>query len=254
MKKKYKIGLALSGGGIRGLSHAGVLQAMEEVGIKPNIISGVSAGAIVGALYADGYTPKEILEAFKNVSFLKMTRILVPEGGFFHLDAFEKYLGKLLKSKKFEDLSIPLRVVATNFDEGHPEVFDQGNLLKPVIASSSIPVLFVPKKIKNQYYVDGGIMKNFPVSTIREDCELLIGVNASPLAAPEYKMKIMDVALRTYHFMFRSNVVNDKSLCDILIEPDHIFDYDLFETDKADEIYDLGYTTARVRLKEKGFC
>ena len=253
MEKKYKVGLALSGGGIRGLCHAGALQAMEELAIQPDIISGVSAGAIVGALYADGHKPEEILAAFKNVSFLKMTKILVPEGGFFHLNSFERYLGKLLNAKNFEDLRIPLRVVATNFDEGTPVVFEEGNLLKPLIASSSIPVLFVPKKIKNQLYVDGGLMKNFPVSTIREDCDLVIGINASPLTAPEYKMKIMDVAIRTYHFMFRSNIVNDKNLCDILIEPDHIFDYNLFETDKADEIYELGYSSTLRILKEKGF-
>jgi len=253
MEKKYKIGLALSGGGIRGLCHAGVLQAMEELNIQPEIISGVSAGAIVGAMYADGNTPQQILEAFKHVSFLKMTKILVPEGGFFHLRSFERYLGKLLNAKNFEDLRIPLRVVATNFDEGKSAVFDEGNLLRPVIASSSIPVLFVPKKIKNQHYVDGGLMKNFPVSTIREDCELVIGVNVSPLTAPDYKMKIMDVAIRTYHFMFRSNVVNDEALCDILIEPDHIYDYNLFDTEKADEIYQLGYTCALQVLKEHGF-
>jgi len=253
MERKYKIGLALSGGGIRGLCHAGALQAMEELNIRPELISGVSAGAIVGAMYADGYKPQEILEAFKHVSFLKMTKILVPEGGFFHLNTFERYLGKLLKAKTFEELNIPLRIVATNFDEGKSEVFEEGNLLKPVIASSSIPVLFVPKKIKNQHYVDGGIMKNFPVSTIREDCDLVIGVNASPLTAPAYKMKIMDVAIRTYHFMFRSNIVSDKALCDILIEPDHIYDYDLFETEKADEIYQLGYNAALQELKERGF-
>lgn len=253
MEKKYKIGLALSGGGIRGLCHAGVLQAMEELNIQPEIISGVSAGAIVGAMYADGNTPQQILEAFKHVSFLKMTKILVPEGGFFHLKSFERYLGKLLNAKNFEDLRIPLRVVATNFDEGKSTVFDEGNLLRPVIASSSIPVLFVPKKIKNQHYVDGGLMKNFPVSTIREDCELVIGVNVSPLMAPDYKMKIMDVAIRTYHFMFRSNVVNDEALCDILIEPNHIYDYNLFDTEKADEIYQLGYTSALQVLKEHGF-
>lgn len=253
MEKKYKVGVALSGGGIRGLCHAGALQAMEELNIQPEIISGVSAGAIVGALYADGHKPTEILEAFKHVSFLKMTKILVPEGGFFHLNSFERYLGKLLTAKSFEELKIPFRIVATNFDEGRSAIFDEGNLLKPIIASSSIPVLFVPKKIKNQLYVDGGLMKNFPVSTIREDCELVIGINVSPLTAPEYKLKIMDVALRTYHFMFRSNILNDKALCDILIEPEHIYDYNLFETEKADEIYQLGYTTALKVLKEKGF-
>jgi NTE family protein len=253
MERKYKIGVALSGGGIRGLCHAGALQAMEELNIRPEIISGVSAGAIVGALYADGHKPQEILDAFKHVSFLKMTKILVPEGGFFHLNAFERYLGKLLNAKNFEELNIPLKVVATNFDEGHSQVFDEGNLLKPVIASSSIPVLFVPKKIKNQHFVDGGLMKNFPVSTIRDDCKFLIGINASPLTAPEYKMKIMDVAMRTYHFMFRSNILSDKQLCDILIEPENIYDYNLFETDKADEIYQLGYNSALKTLKEKGF-
>lgn len=253
MEKRYKVGVALSGGGIRGLCHAGALQAMEELNIRPEIISGVSAGAIVGALYADGHSPQDILKAFKNVSFLKMTKILVPEGGFFHLNSFERYLGKLLTAKTFEDLQIPLKVVATNFDEGHSQEFSEGNLLKPVIASSSIPVLFVPKKIKNQHFVDGGLMKNFPVSTIRDECELLIGINASPLTAPEYKMKIMDVALRTYHFMFRSNILSDKALCDILIEPDHIYDYNLFETDKADEIYQLGYTAAMHALTEKEF-
>ncbi|OJX88889.1 MAG: phospholipase [Paludibacter sp. 47-17] len=253
MEKKYSIGVALSGGGIRGLCHAGALQAMEELNIRPNLISGVSAGAIVGALYADGHSPQDILKAFKSVSFLKMTKILVPEGGFFHMNSFERYLGKLLNAKNFEDLNIPLRIVATNFDEGHSQVFGEGNLLKPVIASSSIPVLFVPKKIKNQHFVDGGLMKNFPVSTIRDECETVIGINASPLTAPEYKMKIMDVALRTYHFMFRSNVLADKALCDIIIEPDHIYDYNLFETDKADEIYELGYQAALKVLKEQGF-
>lgn len=249
----YKIGLALSGGGIRGISHAGALMAMEELNIKPEIISGVSAGAIVGALYADGYKPIEIARMFEDISFKKMTKLDVPDGGFFSISPFARFLGKRLKAKTFDELNIPLRVVATNFDTGIPETFSEGDLLKPVIASSSIPVLFTPQKIKNNHYVDGGLLKNFPVSTIRKDCDLIIGVNVGPLVAEKFKVNIMDVAFRTYHFMFRANTLADKSICDIIIEPDNIYDFDMFETDKVMEIFELGYQKGIEVLKAKGF-
>ncbi|MDD2285046.1 MAG: patatin-like phospholipase family protein [Paludibacter sp.] len=249
----YKIGLALSGGGIRGISHAGVLMAMEELNIKPEIISGVSAGAIVGALYADGYKPLEIAQMFEDIRFKRMTKLDVPAGGFFSIAPFARFIGKKLKAKTFEELTIPFKIVASNFDTGVPETFSEGDLLKPVIASCSIPVLFVPQKIKNNYYVDGGLLKNFPVSTIREDCDLVIGVNVGPLVAQKYKVNIMDVAFRTYHFMFRANTIADKEICDIIIEPENIYDFDLFETDKVMEIFDLGYQTAIQVLNLKGF-
>ncbi|MEA4984353.1 hypothetical protein SDC9_35392 [bioreactor metagenome] len=249
----HKIGLALSGGGIRGISHAGVLMAMEELNIKPEIISGVSAGSIVGALYADGHKPLEIAQMFEDISFKKMTKLDVPDGGFFSIAPFARFLGRKLRAKTFEELNIPFRVVATNFDTGVPETFSEGNLLKPVMASSSIPVLFTPQKINNNYYVDGGLLKNFPVSTIRNECDLLIGINVGPLVAQKYKVNIMDVAFRTYHFMFRANTLADKAICDILIEPENIYDFDLFETDKVMEIFDLGYRKAMEVLKAKGF-
>lgn len=251
---KYKIGLALSGGGIRGISHAGALQAMEELNIQPEIISGTSAGAIVGALYADGYSPIEIAEMFKNIEFRHMTRLDVPEGGFFSVAPFGRFMRKKLRAATFEELKIPLRVVATNFDDGIPVTFDSGNLLKPIIASASIPVLFVPQKIDNKLYVDGGILKNFPVSTIRKDCETVIGVNAGPLVVSKYKAKnIMDVAYRTYHLMYRSNILADKQLCDIVIEPQNIYDFDFFETNKIPEIFESGYKSALQALKASGF-
>lgn len=145
--KPYKIGIALSGGGIKGMCHAGVLKALEEEGIKPDIISGVSAGAIVGALYADGYSPDEIADIFEHVEFRKMTKLQVPDGGFFRTERFEKYLGSKLRAKTFEDLKIPLRIVATNLDKGESTVFSSGKLLSVIMASSTIPILFSPRKI-----------------------------------------------------------------------------------------------------------
>lgn len=250
-EKPYQIGIALSGGGIKGLCHAGALKALEETGIKPDIISGVSAGAIVGALYADGYTPDEIAEIFEHVEFRKMTKLQVPAGGFFRTDRFEKFLGSKLRAKTFEELKIPLRIVATDLDKGESVVFTSGKLLPVIMASSCIPVLFSPRVINGVHYVDGGVLKNFPVSVIRGDCEKVIGINASPLVVDDYKMSVMGVAMRTYHFMFKANILTDKELCDFLIESVGMENYEIFDTEKSREIYNLGYETAKKMIKER---
>ncbi len=248
--KPYKVGIALSGGGIKGLCHAGVLKALEEFGIKPDVLSGVSAGAVVAALYADGYTPDEIAALFEDISFRKMTQIQIPDGGIFSIKAFERFIGRTLRAKRFEELSIPTYIVATDFDKGQSIEFSEGIIIHPLVASCSVPVLFVPKKIKGVHYVDGGVLKNFPVSTIRPHCEYLIGINASPLVADEYKLSLMNVAQRTYHFMFKANILYDKQLCDLLIEPIDMANYDMFDVQKGREIFELGYQTAKKMLSE----
>ena len=250
-QKPYKTGIALSGGGIKGLCHAGVFKALEEQGIIPDILSGVSSGAVVAALYADGYTPDEIAKLFEDISFRQMTKIQIPDGGFFRIDAFQKFLNKTLRAKTFKDLKIPLRIVATNLDKGQSVVFSSGKLVDAIIASCSIPVLFTPKIIDGVHYVDGGVLKNFPVSTIRDDCEKVIGINASPMVADEYKPSILTVASRTYHFMFKANILHDKELCDLLIEPVDMGNYDTFDVDKGREIFELGYLNARQLLQTR---
>jgi len=250
-QKPYKIGIALSGGGIKGLCHAGVLKALEEHGIKPDILSGVSSGSVVAALYADGYSPDEIALLFEDISFRRMTKIQIPDGGFFRIDAFQKFLSKKLRAGTFEELKIPLRIVATDLDRGRSVVFSSGKLLEPVIASCSVPVLFSPKVIDGIRYIDGGVFKNFPVSTIREDCEKVIGINASPLVADEYKPTILNVAARSYHFMFKANILADKELCDLLIEPVDMGNYETFDVDKGREIFELGYRTTKQLLVNK---
>ncbi len=249
--KPYRIGIALSGGGIKGLCHAGVLKALEEHGIKPDILSGVSAGAVVGALYADGYSPDEIARLFEDISFRHMTKIQIPDGGLFKIDAFQKFLTKNLRAKTFEDLKIPLRVVATNLDKGVSVTFSRGRLIDPVIASCCVPVLFIPKVIGGVHYVDGGVLKNFPVSTIRDDCDKVIGINASPMVADKYKPSIMNVAARSYHFMFKANILHDKGLCDLLIEPGDMGNYDTFGVAKGREIFELGYSSTKQMLENK---
>jgi len=250
-QKPYKVGIALSGGGVKGLCHAGVLKALEEVGIKPNVISGVSSGALVGALYSDGYSPDEIAVCFEEISFRNMTKIRLPDGGFFKTDIFQKFLNSKLRARTFEELSIPLRVVATDLDNGRSVTFNSGQLIDPIVASCTFPVLFSPKIINGIHYVDGGVLKNFPVSTIRKDCEKVIGINASPLVADEYKQSILNVALRSYNFMFKANILHDKGLCDLLIEPVDMGNYETFDVDKGREIFELGYRSAKQILAIK---
>jgi NTE family protein len=250
-QKPYKIGIALSGGGIKGLCHAGVLKALEEHDIKPDIISGVSSGSVVGALYADGYSPDEIAHLFEDISFRQMTKIQISNGGFFRIDAFQKFISKKLHAKTFEELKIPLRIVATDLDKGRSVTFSSGNLIDPIIASCSIPVLFSPKVIDGTHYVDGGVLKNFPVTTIRDECEKVIGINASPLVAEEYKPSILNVASRSYHFMFKANILYDKEICDLLIEPVDMGNYETFDVDKGREIFELGYQSTRNLLSNR---
>lgn len=240
-----KIGIALSGGGIKGLCHAGALKALEEFGIRPDVISGVSAGSVVGALYADGRTPEEIHEMFKGISFRKSTVYDSAGGGFLNIKPFLRLIHKNLDAKHIEDLPIPLHIVATDLDHGMSVVFSRGDLMSSVAASCSVPVLFTPVIINEVHYVDGGVFKNFPATTIRDKCDILIGINASPMLAAHYKVNVANVLERVYHFMFKANIVHDREVCDVLLEPEDMGVYDTFDVDKSEEIFRLGYNYTR---------
>lgn len=250
MKKKYKLGLALSGGGVKGFAHAGALKALEEFGYKPDIISGTSAGAVAGALYVAGYSPKEICDLFKNKSFSNFTNITIPTSGLFSPAKFVDFLKQKITYPNIEDLPIPMRIVATDLDAGKIKVFTEGSLAERVMASATVPVVFPPTVIDDVHYVDGGIFCNFPVDVIRQDCEKVIGINVSPLVPTQYKQTIIEIALRSYNFMFRANTKEDGMLCDILVELPDVLQYDMFDLDAIDEIYRMGYHETKLALQK----
>lgn len=245
----YRLGLALSGGGAKGFAHLGILQALEENGLTPEIISGTSAGAFAGVFYADGYTPREIASFFKEMKFKEFAEFMIPKGGFFKTTGFESFLKKHLRARRFEDLKIPFRVVATDIERGKSHVFSSGTLIPTVIASCSIPIIFTPKEIEGNYYVDGGLFKNFPVSTIRKECNKIIGVNVSPITAMEYKPTLKYILERSFHYMSGSNTLLDRNLCDYLIESAGLSDYSMFDLEHVDEIFQKGYELANDYLK-----
>lgn len=251
--KKYPIGFALSGGFIKGFAHLGVMQALLEHDIKPDILSGVSAGALAGVFYADGNEPHRVLDFFAGHKFQDLTKLVIPKVGLFELEEFIDFLKSNLKAKTMEELQIPLIITATDLDHGRSVQFYKGSIAERVAASCCMPVLFSPVKIEGTYYVDGGVLMNLPVSTIQNVCNRVVAVNVSPLMANKYKMNIVSIAMRSYHFMFRANTFSEREKADLLIEPYNLDGYSNTELEKAEKIFMQGYDVANTlleRLKE----
>ena len=157
-----RVGLALSGGGARGFAHVGVLMAMEELGIVPDVIAGVSAGSIVAVLYASGMKAADIAKAFGEMSMGDLTEIAIPKNGFFKLTGLKDFLKKRIPVARIEELPMRAIVCATDFDNCRPVAFEEGPIGDCVAASCSIPIVFQPVKINGTTYVDGGVMRNLP--------------------------------------------------------------------------------------------
>ena len=120
--KKHKLGLVFGGGGARGFAHLGVLKAMEELGLKPDIISGTSCGSIIGAMYADGHTPDECLKFFIKEKLYSLVRPTLSKKGLMIMSGFETKLGDFLSAVSFADLKIPMVITASNINDGVPEI------------------------------------------------------------------------------------------------------------------------------------
>ena len=248
---KYAVGLVLSGGAARGFAHLGVLKALEEKGLKPDIISGVSAGAIAGAFYADGYTPEAILKIYMGRNLFDFMQITIPRTGLFKLTGMKNVLKKYLRARRFEELKIPLVVTATNLNEGKAVFFREGDLIDAILASSAVPVLFETVNINNVEYIDGGITNNLPLAPIADDCSTLIGVYVNYSGVQENIRGIAHIAERAFHLAIAIDIENKKPLFDIFIEPREIANYGFFNLKKGPELYRIGYETAMKIIKDK---
>lgn len=251
--KDFKTGIVLSGGGTRGFAHLGVLQALEEHGIKPEIISGVSAGSIVGVFYADGKSPGEILHLFGSKKIFDYFDFTIPRTGLVKMTGFEKTLSKHLDAHTFEDLKIPLQVFAVNMNTAEYKRFDTGDLIRAVKASSSIPFLFPPTEIDGEYYCDGGVVNNFPIEFIRPKCEILIGVSVNPLGKRTSFSSLKQVAERTFQLSIRAHALDRKKQCELFIEPEGVGQYGFLDISKGNEIYELGYKAGKQALENSYF-
>ena len=248
--KQYKIGLVLSGGGARGFAHLGVIQALNERGIYPDVISGTSAGAIIGALYADGHTPEEILRLMDGSSRLDFMRPALPREGLLQINGIHKILKASLHSKKFEDLKIPLFVAATDLNNGRAVYFSEGEILDPVIASASIPVVFQPVKINDISYVDGGVLDNLPIRPIENKCRILIGSFVNAVGYMEKISGLINIAERTFMLSMSKGIYEKAKKFDLFIAPEELRNYKILDPEKAAELFWIGYKATTEKLKE----
>ena len=243
--KKYKTGLVLSGGGTRGFAHLGVIDALLEKGIKPDVISGVSAGAIVGAFIAGGKSPQEIAEIFKKGWFFKYTKLNLPVNGLLKLDGLKEIINSEIEFKNLEDSPLPFFIGVANLNKGKAEYKNSGPLDQTVLASSSIPVLFSPVKIDGESFVDGGLMDNIPIEPIKNDCERIIVVNIAPLNPREKFKNLIQIASRTFYMSVNANMNLVQKYASVFIEPEGIDKYDILLRTHADELYELGYNSMK---------
>jgi NTE family protein len=238
---QYNFGFVLSGGGARGFAHLGILDALSEKGITPDIISGVSAGAIVGAFISSGKTPHETHQILKKGNLFRYTAITLPVNGLLKLDGLHKLIEKEIPYENIEDLPVPMFVGVSNITDGMVEYLNKGPLSRLVLASASIPVLFSPVEINGKFYSDGGLLENIPVEPLVGKCKKIIVSNISPLQKPYEVKNLIQMVTRTFHLSIHSRIKEAKNHADLYIEPDELTHFDLLSVSQSDEAYEIGY-------------
>lgn len=280
-KKDLKIGLALSGGGAKGLAHIGVLRVLEELGIRPDYISGTSMGAVVGALYSAGYSLDEIeniltksdWDSFINGSFVddkiplekkinnKKYMLSIRYDNKFNFSLpkgfgnnqmiyfeFKKLLNSVDNIKNFDDLPIPLRVIATDLNTGEAVAIKEGDLAKAITASVAIPTVFDPVEIDGRLYIDGLVSRNFPViDVINMGADIVIGSDVGNEIKDKKDYNILSVLNQLVTIQSASSTSEQRELASILISPD-VLDYSATDLNKGKILIEKGEKAAREQL------
>jgi len=236
-----KTGLVLSGGGARACAHIGVLKALDEMNIKIDAISGVSAGAMVAAFYCAGVKTSEMLQLAHEIDLFRLRNFRIGRRGIFSANVLSQLLEKHLHIKTFEELKLPLTVASTDFIQGKTVYFNSGNLLNAIIASSSIPAIFEPAFINGSMYVDGGLLNNLPVEPLVGKYEVIIGSHVNPVATDVSDFGIINTIERSFLLAIWNSVKGAAGLCSVYIEPAKLSRYHVFDLKHAKEMMEIGY-------------
>lgn len=245
-----KIGLVLSGGGSRGLAHLGIIKALQEFNVPIDIISGSSSGAIAGAMFSYGYPPDEILNIISELSFLRLFKPAISKTGLLKMDSTESLFRKYFAEDDFSALKIPLTICTTDLCKGKSVYFSEGPLLKPLMASSCIPVVFDPIRIDGNLYVDGGILNNFPTQPLLAKNVKIIGLHSNPVDESFKVSNVKTMFERTFLLVINANSYHHVGDCDLFLEPPGLKKIKVFDTKKAKEIFEIGYKYAKTREAE----
>lgn len=274
--KNPKIGLSLSGGGAKGFAHIGVLKVLDSLGIKIDYISGTSMGAIVGGLYASGYSGKDIEKIMAKTDFYSVlsSQKLRKEATFFdkHVDKYivsfpikkrkialpssvsygqksiyilKELLNNVSHISDFSKLPIPFMCIATNLETGETKIFEEGDLVKSIMASSAFPSLIDPVKINDQLYIDGAVAINYPSKPLKDKgIDIVIGVNLSTgLNNKDHINNIIDILNQIIDFGIQKETKNQLKYTDINIHP-NLQGIKVTSFDQKTSILNAGYNEA----------
>ena len=215
-----RIGLALGGGAARGFAHIGVIQVLEEAGIKPDLVVGTSAGSLVAALYAAGRPGAELARVALAMDESAITDWSFPGRGLIRGEALARYVREQTGGKTIEQLPLPLGIVATDLDNGLPMLFQRGDVGMAVLASSAVPAVFQPVKIGSREYVDGGLVSPVPVRFARQmGAELVIAVDISSPPDGNPTGDPFKMLLQTFAIMGKSINQFELKDADIVVRP-----------------------------------
>jgi len=278
-----KVGLVLSGGGAKGLAHIGTLKVLEEAGVQIDYIGGTSMGAIVGALYASGYSAHQLDSIFKSTDFTDLIQDNVPRGAktFYEKEDSERYalslpfenfkvsfpqaisggqniynlLVQLLFHVKdvqdFGKLPIPFLCVATNVETGEEILLDKGYLPEAIVASGTFPSLFEPAEIEGQILIDGGVVNNYPIDHVKAmGADIIIGVDVQhDLATRESLSSATEILLQINNYRTVNDMKSKSKKTDIYIRPD-IDEFSVIDFERGREIIDNGEISARAKMDQ----
>ncbi|MDP1901909.1 MAG: patatin-like phospholipase family protein [Rubrivivax sp.] len=215
-----RIGLALGGGAARGFAHIGVIQVLEESGIKPDLVVGTSAGSLVAAMYASGKSGHEMAGLAQTMDEGMLTDWSFPARGLIRGEALARYAREQTGGRSIEQMKMPLGIVATDLDSGAPILFQRGDTGAAVRASSAVPAVFQPVLIGTREYVDGGLVSPVPVRFARQmGAEMVIAIDISSPPDGNATSDVMKMLLQTFSIMGRSINQFELKDADVVLRP-----------------------------------
>ncbi|CAA7194791.1 patatin-like phospholipase family protein [Chryseobacterium potabilaquae] len=254
IQKKPIVGLTLSGGGMRGVAHIAVLTALEEYDLKPDIISGTSAGAIVGAFYSYGKTPEEMMDIIKQTTFLSRSYLRLSKNGIFSSNFILKLFKDHFPEDDFRILKIPVYVAATEMTHGIIDFFSEGELFAPLLASSSVPFILSPVRIGEKVYIDGGVLDNLPIEPIMDQCDILIASHVNSISYDSFQsMSLMKEFDRILHLAIGKSVYSKAKYCNIFLDPPKMNRFSIFNKKFLDHMFQEVYVYTCNELESKGY-
>ena len=221
-KTPPRIGLALGGGAARGFAHVGVIQVLEEAGIRPSLVAGTSAGSLVAAIYASGKNGTQLQQIAESMEEAAITDWTLPifNRGMLRGEALARYVNGQVNSRLIEDMPMPLGIVATDLNSGIDTVFQRGDTGTAVRASSAVPAVFQPVKISGREYVDGGLVSPVPVRAARKmGAELVIAVDISSPPEGNLAGGTLEILLQTFAIMGKSINTFELGDADVVVRP-----------------------------------